>query len=523
VNHHTSDIAVGDERGQIYTVGVAESTYRVSRLASSAISAMEFVHGRIGSLIVAFENGRTLIIDTRSKEIIGNIQCEESSPQRMIRCHPKELLAATVSDNLVLGIWDLQMCRRILSFDATEAIVEMQFEKKGEFLAVVFAFSGLSLFRSSDGLPVGKAALPEGERRPKWTAYTSSATTLKAFLAGSNGLVYMWDLSTVKSKVEDGVEPAQLPFLGTLELPVKITTAVRLLPCGDSHYIFRVIVVGDDGTVVIIEIEGRRGTPCSTFHVVSDIKDSIVYGAPLASLMQPIAIDGTPRKREYYRSLSAPGYLRSNASSASAAVTQTLPMCVADRGASLVTFLGVDGAVRIFDPENLYGLDSSRPLKKSSTGSPRHTFSGLLGNELRSRVPQGQSRAHVGAQADSDSEEENLQRQPKGGGSTTIDVKDSSKSTHSKSGVAKDDSRRDAKSTAAPATAVTTKSSVSSSKSSKNKKLAKADSTSKIPLFELASATPSENRVTLNKLRSFLKKNGEFPTRYDIQIDTPLI
>jgi len=47
----------------------------------------------------------------------------------------------------------------------------------------------------------------------------------------------------------------ECPLLGVVELPVKLNYAVNLLSCGDSAYLSRILVLADDGTTVIVEME----------------------------------------------------------------------------------------------------------------------------------------------------------------------------------------------------------------------------------------------------------------------------
>jgi hypothetical protein len=56
----------------------------------------------------------------------------------------------------VISIWDLKAMKCILSFDATEPIVDIQFENNGELLMVLFVYSGIAMFRSSDGTCLAK-------------------------------------------------------------------------------------------------------------------------------------------------------------------------------------------------------------------------------------------------------------------------------------------------------------------------------------------------------------------------------
>ena len=177
----TGDVAIADERGQIYTINMKDSTYRTSRFASTTITALEYIHSRATQLVVAYESGKVIIIDTFCcsrlhcncpKDIIANIQPEGfgiPSTQRIIKCHPSKPFAVMLSDDLVLTLWDLRTPHCALTLDCTEPVVGIQYERDGDLLAVCFEHSGLSIFRTSDCSKVMSCSLPQNERMPKWT------------------------------------------------------------------------------------------------------------------------------------------------------------------------------------------------------------------------------------------------------------------------------------------------------------------------------------------------------------------
>ena len=110
-NIKTGECAVADERGQIYSFSIDSNEYHAVRLASTPISAMAFIEPRNNQLIVAYENGTIIIVDTKSKDIVGNIQSADGAPVRIIKSHPTKSFVIMADDDRILSIWDLRYGR----------------------------------------------------------------------------------------------------------------------------------------------------------------------------------------------------------------------------------------------------------------------------------------------------------------------------------------------------------------------------------------------------------------------------
>mgnify|MGYP003385634697 CR=1 FL=1 len=107
-NIHTSDFIAADERGQLYCFRLAENTYSSLRLASFPISALEYIHTHATQVMVAYENGLVIIVDTLSKEITANVRPRGSSPVVLLKCCPTKQLAVMLADNGQLILWNLR-------------------------------------------------------------------------------------------------------------------------------------------------------------------------------------------------------------------------------------------------------------------------------------------------------------------------------------------------------------------------------------------------------------------------------
>lgn len=107
--HHSSgDVASSDERGQVYVYSVAQNTYHGVRMASTPVSAMEFIHCRKSRLIVAYAHGTIAIVDTDDKSVVGHLQLAKPTVITRICCHPTKPRAMLVAEDGTVSIWDLR-------------------------------------------------------------------------------------------------------------------------------------------------------------------------------------------------------------------------------------------------------------------------------------------------------------------------------------------------------------------------------------------------------------------------------
>ena len=107
-NKATGDFAVVDERGQVYAMSLVDNIYRIARLASTPVSAIEFVHSRTTQMIVAYSQGAVVVIDTLTRDIVGNLQTQSTLGQSIVKCHPTKPFAVMVSSSCLVSFWDLR-------------------------------------------------------------------------------------------------------------------------------------------------------------------------------------------------------------------------------------------------------------------------------------------------------------------------------------------------------------------------------------------------------------------------------
>ena len=106
-NVHTSDFVAADERGQIYSFRFSDNVYMSLRLASFPINCLEYVHSHASQVIVAYQNGLVIIVDTLSKEVVANLRPRGSSPVVLVKCCPNKNLAVMLTEKGELYLWDL--------------------------------------------------------------------------------------------------------------------------------------------------------------------------------------------------------------------------------------------------------------------------------------------------------------------------------------------------------------------------------------------------------------------------------
>lgn len=107
-NPHSGGFAIADERGQVYKMSIQHNTYNSIRLASTRVSAMCFVNQHKNHLVIAYESGSIVVIDSHTKDIVGNLQVKNKSVVRFIQSHPSQLKIAIASDDKTLSVWDLK-------------------------------------------------------------------------------------------------------------------------------------------------------------------------------------------------------------------------------------------------------------------------------------------------------------------------------------------------------------------------------------------------------------------------------
>jgi hypothetical protein len=108
VHHRTGHIATADERGQVYSYSLDDNSYSCVRLASTPVSALDFIQSRKNELMIAYQNGSIVVVNIESKLIVGTIRLPSPSPIILIRCHVKAPVATMLAQDGSLSMWDLR-------------------------------------------------------------------------------------------------------------------------------------------------------------------------------------------------------------------------------------------------------------------------------------------------------------------------------------------------------------------------------------------------------------------------------
>ena len=124
-NEKSGEIALSDEKGQIFYLSLPNNKYQTLRLQSRVVSAMSFVHSRIDQLVVAFESGNVILLDLTSKQIIGNICPANPCAVRIIKCHPGQSKILMASDDGTLTMWNLSTYQCLKTLDLKDGIVDL--------------------------------------------------------------------------------------------------------------------------------------------------------------------------------------------------------------------------------------------------------------------------------------------------------------------------------------------------------------------------------------------------------------
>lgn len=107
-HNQSGSFALADARGQVYYMNMKEREYESVKLASKAVSAIAFLQGFKHVLIVAYENGTIVAMNTKTKEILANIQLPMTkSAVKFIRSHPKKPILIFVTEDNTLYLWNL--------------------------------------------------------------------------------------------------------------------------------------------------------------------------------------------------------------------------------------------------------------------------------------------------------------------------------------------------------------------------------------------------------------------------------
>jgi WD40 repeat protein len=119
-NEKTGEFLLADERGQIFNFSSVENLYRLIRPASTHVSAITFAPYRKLEVIIAYENGAVILLDTESQQVISSISPLPNTSAvsssngycppavRIMHCHPSKPLLAMVANDLTVSLWNLK-------------------------------------------------------------------------------------------------------------------------------------------------------------------------------------------------------------------------------------------------------------------------------------------------------------------------------------------------------------------------------------------------------------------------------
>jgi hypothetical protein len=97
----SGDFAVADDRGEVYTVSIEDNSYKMIRKAHAPVAAMCYIPCRNNQLLISYESGQVVLVDTKSNEVLANLQSEKSGcpPVRLMCAHPSKPIVVLTSDD----------------------------------------------------------------------------------------------------------------------------------------------------------------------------------------------------------------------------------------------------------------------------------------------------------------------------------------------------------------------------------------------------------------------------------------
>lgn len=107
LKQHT--FATADERGQVFHFSIKDRRYQSVKLASTGVSAVAYLQYTKDVLVIAYDNLTNVLVNTKTKEIVGNIQLPPNRGKVIaIKSHPfKPLLMLHTSDKAIC-MWDIR-------------------------------------------------------------------------------------------------------------------------------------------------------------------------------------------------------------------------------------------------------------------------------------------------------------------------------------------------------------------------------------------------------------------------------
>ena len=305
----------------------------------------------------------------------------------------------------------------------------------------------------------------------------------KGFLSDEHGRIHIFDVSSVsavrKSHEKDaGPVVVDIPKIGILELPLHISNPVFMTPVGDSPYVARVLAVTESACVCIFEVEGPKGSQTSNFKILSDISHTLLFGGEKGSRYRVpyVSAGRTPSEGDL-----------------------TNQRCVFDRSATLLTCLGIDGAVRLFEPNSLLGI-----MREADETPGLNAFTEAEGTVQSIGRHKGMGRSNstnVRSTKASRLREEKILKDITDRNELVQENVQKIKTPQEHVEVVKPKVKR-------------TPPMTPKEKELKVRQAMKQEKLLRLPLFELAKLSPEETRITTMKLRAYLRMNDQFPPRF---------
>lgn len=326
--HETkSQFLLGDARGQIYVFSLDTNSYEIGRLASTPIASMCFLHSKPNEIVVSYESGETVIINTSTKAILHTLNIVDplnwapgTSAVRLMRCHPKKELLLMAADNKTVSLWDVKTMKITHCLECTENIVDVRFELGGGLIALVLEETGVYFYRTSDCELVCECPLPDSERNPKWTAYCSHIVSLsfspeggggkgskrsgmvgkgknegamaaltsnerdkvsiRVFVTGDNGKIYIWNLYSFDLAENLPINgPHKASLLGIVELPAKVQEVVGIMTLRKMTISSsRLGLVTNNGDFIILDEEDAGAVSTGAWIVAATLPTTALHG-----------------------------------------------------------------------------------------------------------------------------------------------------------------------------------------------------------------------------------------------------
>ena len=125
----SGEFAVADDRGEVYLVSVEANSYKLIRSASAPVAAMAFISCRRNQLLISYESGQVVLVDTESRDVLANIQTERSGlpPVRFVKCHPSKPMVVLASDDACVSGESLSLSLSIAHVPILILILKVSF------------------------------------------------------------------------------------------------------------------------------------------------------------------------------------------------------------------------------------------------------------------------------------------------------------------------------------------------------------------------------------------------------------